>query len=67
MSEDKITPSLQSWIENKMYETVPYKNQRCLSVRWIRSMKATKNDLQSKVRLVTRKFQEHCLGKSEKE
>ena len=29
-----------------MYETAPYKNQRWLSVRWIPSMKATKNGLQ---------------------
>ena len=44
-----------------MYEIGPNKNQRCLSVRWIRYVKATKNGLQLQDNL------KNSLGKSEKE
>ena len=58
---------LQSWRENNVYEIVPCRNQQCISVRWVYSMKATKNGLQAKARLVARGFEEDCLSKFEKE
>ena len=53
---------LEIWTENKVYETVSYKNQQCVSVRWVCTMKATKNGLQPKVRLVARGFEENFLN-----
>ena len=53
---------LQNWTKNKVYKIVPYKNQQCVSVRWVCKIKATKNGLQPpKAKLVAREFEEDCF------
>ena len=37
--DDAKIRELQSWKENNVYEEVPYTKQKCISVRWICSLK----------------------------
>ena len=51
-SEAKMV-ELQSWKTNKVYEEVPYENQKCISVRWVCGMKSCENGyIYSKARLM---------------
>ena len=56
--DDAKIRELQSWKENNVYEEVPYVKQKCISVRWICSLKQTDTGVQPKARLVARGFEE---------
>ena len=57
-SEAKMVES-QSWKTNKVYEEVPYENQKCISVRWVCGMKSCENGyIYPKARLMARGFEE---------
>ena len=50
---------LQSWKTNKVYEEVPYENQKCISARWVCGMKSCENGyIYPKARLVAKGFEE---------
>lgn len=49
---------LNSWKEHHVYEEVPYKQQKCISVRWVCSLKPTNDGLKPKARLVARGYEE---------
>ena len=56
-SEVKMV-ELQRWKTNKVYEEVPYENQKCISVRWVCGMKSCENGyIYPKARLVARGFE----------
>ena len=58
---------LASWKDNNVYECVQNKNQRCLSLCWVWSIKPTETGLKPTRGLTARRFEEDCLSKSEKE
>ena len=49
---------LQSWKDHYVYESVPFEKQRCISVRWVCSLKTTESGIKPKARLVARGFEE---------
>ena len=49
---------LQSWKDHNVYESVPFEKQRCISVRWVCSLKTTENEIKPNARLVARGFEE---------
>nr|CAB3262901.1 uncharacterized protein LOC100184952 [Phallusia mammillata] len=49
---------LKSWKRNGVYKTVPYKNQKCISVRWVCTTKEHEQGVKAKARLVARGFEE---------
>lgn len=49
---------LRSWQRNKVYRIVPNRNQKCISVRWVCTMKESENGPKPKARLVARGFEE---------
>ena len=49
---------LQSWKDHNVYESVPFEKQRCISVRWVCSLKTTESGIKPKARLVARGFEE---------
>ena len=56
--EEKMV-ELQSWKTNEVYEEVPYKSQKCISVRWVCRMNSFDNGyIHPKARLVARGFEE---------
>ena len=58
---------LASWKDNNAHECVHNKNQYCLLLYWVCSIKPPVTGLKPKARLVACGFQEDCLSKSEKE
>ena len=58
---------LASWKDNNVYECVQNKNQRCLSLCWVWSIKPTETGLKPTRGLTARRFEEDWLSKSEKE
>ena len=65
--ENAKQSELASWKDNNAYECVRYKDQRCLSLRWVFSIKPSDTGLKPKARLVARESEEDSLSKSEKE
>ena len=49
---------LQSWKSHGVYQEVPHTNQKCISVRWVCTMKTTENGIIPKARLVARGYEE---------
>ena len=49
---------LQKWKENNVYETVPYRGQKLISVKWVNTSKFVNGERRIKSRLVARGFQE---------
>ena len=49
---DAKMKELESWRENKVYHEVSYRNQKCVSARWVYSFKTVNNSLVPKARLV---------------
>ena len=49
---------LNKWKENKVYRSVPYTNQDCISVRWVNTVKPVNGKRVVKSRLVARGFEE---------
>ena len=58
---------LKSWKDNNVYEVAPYSNQKCISVKWVCSVKETINVPQEKAQLVARGFEEDTLNNFEKQ
>ena len=52
---------LASWKEHDVFEEVDFTGQKCVSTRWICTMKNTADGLVSKARLVARGFEEEGL------
>ena len=65
--ENAKLSELASWKDNNVYECVPKKNLRYLSLCWVCSIKPTETGLKPKARLLARGFEKDCLSKSEKE
>ena len=57
---------LKSWKDKNIF-VIPYSNQKCISVRWVCSLKETSNSAEPKVRLVARGFEEDALTSFEKQ
>lgn len=55
---DAKSKELQSWIDNAVYEAVPFSNQKLISVRWICTFKNSDGKSYKKARLVARGFEE---------
>ena len=49
---------LNKWKENKVYRSVPYTDQDCISVRWVNTVKFVNGKRVVKSRLVARGFEE---------
>ena len=50
---------LQSWKDHNVYEVVPHTQQKCMSLRWVCSLKSTNDgSVKPKARLVARGFEE---------
>ncbi|XP_078490921.1 uncharacterized protein LOC144747058 [Ciona intestinalis] len=49
---------LLSWRENQVFQEVKNQNQKCVSVRWVCTMKKKGDDMVPKARLVARGFEE---------
>ena len=45
---------LKSWKDNNVFEVIPYSNQKCISLRWVRSFIETSNGPEPKAHLVAR-------------
>ena len=58
---------LHSWLKNYAYQVVPKPSKKCISLRWVITMKETESGIIPKARLVARGFEEDCLEKCEKE
>ena len=56
--EDAKAAELKNWKDHNVYETVPYNQQKCISVRWVCTMKSTNEGMKPKARLVARGFEE---------
>ena len=53
---------LESWEDNNIYEVVPYNRQKCISIRWVYSLKGnTDSTSKSKARSFARGFEEENL------
>nr|XP_006813919.1 PREDICTED: uncharacterized protein LOC102802092 [Saccoglossus kowalevskii] len=57
MTEAKLT-ELDSWKQNKVYKEIPDEGQKCISTRWVCTLKATGDRIKPKARLVARGFEE---------
>ena len=53
---------LQSWKENKVFDEISDDGQKCVSTRWICTLKETKEGIKSKARLVARGFEESQIS-----
>ena len=51
---------LESWRKNGVYHTVPHQKQKCISVRWVCTMKDCNGVMKPKARLVARGFEENA-------
>ena len=49
---------LQSWIDNQVYEQLPDVGQKCITTRWVCSLKELPSGIIPKARLVARGFQD---------
>ncbi len=49
---------LESWKRNQVYQEIEDRNQRCISTRWICTLKETESEITPKARLVARGFEE---------
>lgn len=49
---------IRSWRQNEVFEEVVDKGQKCISTRWVCTLKETENGLVPKARLVARGFEE---------
>ena len=58
---------LHSWLKNDVYQVVPKPSKKCISLRWVLTMKETESGIIPKARLVARGFKEDCLDECEKE
>ena len=59
---------LKSWEDNNIHDVVPYNHQKCISVRWVCSLKGNQNNtIKAKTRLVARGFEEENLHKVPKD
>ena len=56
----------ECWKDNNVYETVENHNQKCISVRWVCSVKQTDKGSKPKALLVARGFEEDDLNTFEK-
>ena len=58
--QDKLT----SWKNNNVYKEVQRSNvnQKCISLRWVCTLKETKDGIKPKARLVARGFEEDSLS-----
>ena len=57
--KDAKIRELNSWKNNEVYEEVPYNNQKCISTRWICTLKELdQGKVTPKARLVARGFEE---------
>ena len=56
---DAKQAELHSWKENMVYEIVPDVGQKCISTRWICSLKELPSGVIPKARLVARGFEDH--------
>ena len=53
---------MKSWEDHNVYEVVPYNNQKCISVRWVCSLKKNPGGTSKpKARLVARGYEEKNL------
>ena len=52
------TAELDSWKQNEVYKEVEDKGQKCISTRWVCTLKQTKDGIRPKARLVARGFEE---------
>ena len=57
---------LKSWKDKNIF-VIPYLNQKCISVRWVCSLKETSNSAEPKARLVAKGFEEDTLTSFEKQ
>ena len=55
---DAKQDELKNWERNQVYEKVRFTGQKCLSVRWVCTMKSSDTGLKPKARLVARGFEE---------
>lgn len=58
---------IKNWIENEVFEEQEYSGQKCISLKWVCSLKQTKAGIQPKARLVARGFEDPDLDKIEKD
>ena len=58
MTEAKIR-EMESWKQNNVYEEIRDDGQKCISTRWVCSLKKTPQGIQPKARLVARGFEEY--------
>ena len=59
---------LKSWEDNNIHDVVPYNHQKCISVRWVCSLKGKQNNtIKAKTRFVARGFEEENLHKVPKD
>ena len=63
--EEAKLKELESWKDNNVYETVENQNQKCISVRWVCSVKQTDKGSKRRARLVARGFEEDSLNNFE--
>lgn len=56
--DEAKTSEIKSWIQNDVFEEVDDNGQKCISTRWVCTLKATENGLIPKARLVARGFEE---------
>ena len=67
MFQDAKLTELASWEENNVYDCVKNVGQRCISTRWVTTMKNKDGKLVPKARLVARGFEEYGKQYIEKE
>lgn len=58
---------IKSWQQNEVFEEVEDKGQKCISTRWVCTLKETENGLVPKARLVARGFEELHVSELQKD
>ena len=61
--ENAKKEELESWKKNHVYTEIEDNGQRCVSTRWVCTLKETKDEVKAKARLVVRGFEE--IGKDD--
>ena len=57
---------IENWKSNNVYEVVTDKGQKCVSTRWVCTLKETSNGIVPKARLVARGFEEVNINELQK-
>lgn len=65
--DEAKTSEIKSWIQNEVFEEVEDKGQKCISTRWVCTLKETENGLVPKARLVARGFEELQVSELQKD